>query len=187
MNNEIERCFELRDTPESSRESYRRRVLAFLQFIQSQNKTAENITTTDIQDYILYLKKQKLLAPGTINNYISSIRFYCVHVLGQDWESDKIPRMKRRTQLPVVPAREDIIALLDAVVRGSHHEATSFFWSIENFAQDKFRPNCHPLITVGPLVTQNFRLSPLRTVPMFFGIFWRPGYQWPRYCGHLRG
>src|SRR5690554_8028972 len=89
ISNEIERYFELKDTPESSRESYRRRVLAFLKFLQAQNKDSENITSRDVQDYILYLKQEKSLAPGTINNYISSIRFYCIHVLVQDWEDRK--------------------------------------------------------------------------------------------------
>jgi integrase/recombinase XerD len=68
--NEINLYFELKGTPESSRESYFRRIQAFITFIQDQNKCSNDISETDIQQYILYLKKEKKLSAGTINNYI---------------------------------------------------------------------------------------------------------------------
>ena len=55
---EINLYFELKGTPESSRESYFRRIQAFIAFIQKQNKSLDDITTTDIQQYILYLKQE---------------------------------------------------------------------------------------------------------------------------------
>ena len=44
----------------------------------------ENITEGDIQQYILYLKKEKGLSAGTINNYISAIKFFYTYVLDKD-------------------------------------------------------------------------------------------------------
>ncbi|HJV16013.1 MAG TPA: phage integrase N-terminal SAM-like domain-containing protein [Bacillales bacterium] len=58
MNNydeKIELYFELKDTPDSSRESYRRRMKAFLSFLQDHNKSIEDLNEEDIQQYILYL------------------------------------------------------------------------------------------------------------------------------------
>ena len=70
---QINLYFELKGTPESSRESYFRRMKAFVTFIDTQNKDIEDIIETDIQQYILYLKQEKKLSAGTINNYISGI------------------------------------------------------------------------------------------------------------------
>jgi site-specific recombinase XerD len=73
---EIDLYFELKGTPESSKESYLRRIYAFVNFIQDRHKCMEDIAESDIQQYILYLKKEKGLSPGTINNYISAIKFF---------------------------------------------------------------------------------------------------------------
>ena len=112
--------FELKGTPESSRESYLRRLKAFVEFIQDKNKGLEDITQSDIQQYILYLKREKALSAGTINNYISSIRFFYTHVLDKEWNKKKIPRMKRIHKLPVIPPQEDVMAILYSAVNLKH-------------------------------------------------------------------
>ena len=117
---EMNLYFELKDTPESSRESYFRRLKAFIEFIQANNKAAGDITYSDIQQYILYLKKEKALSPGTINNYISAIRFFYTHVLDKEWNKKKIPLMKRVYKLPVIPPKQDVIAILNGTANLKH-------------------------------------------------------------------
>jgi len=87
---EIDLYFELKGTPDSSRESYLRRMHAFINFMQALHKRMEDVTECDIQQYILYLKREKGLSAGTINNYISAIRFFHTHVLGMK-EPDENP------------------------------------------------------------------------------------------------
>ncbi len=108
----MELYFELRGTPKSSQESYARRVKAFLSFATDKGRPVEDITLEDIQDYILYLKKEKGLAAGTINNYISSVRFFYSHVLDKEWNKRKVPRMRRVRTMPVIPPREVVIDFL---------------------------------------------------------------------------
>ncbi|NLD49707.1 MAG: tyrosine-type recombinase/integrase [Clostridiaceae bacterium] len=117
---EIQMYFELKGTPESSQESYFRRIKAFIKFFEDRNKSVDEITTADIQKYILYMKNQKGLSPGTINNYISGIKFYLTHVLGKDWDSKRIPRMKRTPSMPVIPPYEEIMLLLNSVKNIKH-------------------------------------------------------------------
>ncbi len=118
--NDIKLYFELKGTPLSSQESYFRRMTAFLKFIQDQKKDIKEITESDIQQYILYLKNERGLSSGTINNYISGIRFFYTHVLDKEWNPRKIPRMKRTTEMPVVPAKSDIIKLINATNNIKH-------------------------------------------------------------------
>ena len=117
---EIELYFELKGTPDSSRESYLRRIYAYANFIQGRHKCMEDITESDIQQYILYLKKEKGLSAGTINNYISAIKFFHTHVLGKEWNPKKIPRMKRRHKFPVIPPQQDVLAILNATANLKH-------------------------------------------------------------------
>lgn len=126
---EIELYFELRDTPESSRESYLRRICAFINFVEdTRHKCLEDITDSDIQQYILHLKKDKGLSAGTINNYISSVRFFCTHILDKEWNSKKIPRMKRVQIFPVIPSKEDLLAILDAATNLKHKAIFSLMY-----------------------------------------------------------
>lgn len=117
---EIALYFELKGTPESSKESYYRRMKAFIKHINMQDKCIEDITEGDIQQYILYLKREKELSAGTINNYISGIKFFYTHILGREWNKKKIPLMKRRKVLQIIPPKEDIIAILNATSNLKH-------------------------------------------------------------------
>lgn len=117
---EIELYFELKGTPDSTKESYLRRMKAFIGFMESNERQLEDIVEKDIQQYILYLKKEKGLSAGTINNYISAIKFFYTHILDKEWNSRKIPRMKREQKLPVIPPKQDVLALLSATVNLKH-------------------------------------------------------------------
>jgi site-specific recombinase XerD len=88
--------------------------------MQEQHKFIENITESDIQQYILYLKREKCLSAGTINNYISAIKFFYTHVLNKEWNAKKIPRMKRNKKFPVIPPKEDVLTLLNATHNLKH-------------------------------------------------------------------
>lgn len=112
--------FELKDTPEPSRKSYRLWLKAFYEFMQTKNKDVAKTTLSDIQEYILYLKQEKALTAGTINNYISAIRFFYTHVLDKEWNKKQVPRMKRIRTLPVIPPKEDIMAILDSSANLKH-------------------------------------------------------------------
>jgi len=116
----IDLYFELKGIPESSRESYSRRINAFIKFMQDRHKCMEDITESDIQQYILYLKKEKCLSAGTINNYISAIKFFHIHILDKEWNPRKIPRMKRIRKFPVIPPRQDVLAILGATTNLKH-------------------------------------------------------------------
>jgi site-specific recombinase XerD len=116
----IELFFELKGTPNSSRESYWRRMRAFLNYMQKIKRPIEEMNHEDIQQYILYQKKEKELSAGTINNYISAIKFFYTYVLEREWNSIKVPRMRRTQKFPVVPSREEILSLLDLATNLKH-------------------------------------------------------------------
>ena len=117
---EIDLYFELKGTPDSSKESYSRRINAFVNYMQDRHECMEDITESDIQQYILYLKKEKGLSPGTINNHISAIKFFHTYILGKEWNPKKIPRMKRRRRFPVIPPKQDVLAILNATANLKH-------------------------------------------------------------------
>lgn len=116
----IELYFELKGSPESTQESYYRRMKAFMAYMQKQRKSMEDLNESDIQQYILYLKREKGLSSGTINNYISAVRFFYTYVLQKEWDSRKVPRMRREISFPVIPPKEDVLALINGTTNLKH-------------------------------------------------------------------
>lgn len=116
---DIEMYFELKDAPESTREAYLRRIRAFINFVSAKGKAIEDSDEQDVREYILYLKEQGR-SPGTINNYISAVRFFHTTILEREWDSIKIPRMKNPKKLPVIPEREDISDILNGTENLKH-------------------------------------------------------------------
>lgn len=126
---EFELYFELRGVTASSKESYLRRVYAFMDFIKvDQHKPMEDITVSDIQQYILHLKKDKGLSAGTINNYISGVRLFYSHILGKVWDKKKIPRMKRAQRFPVIPSKQNVLAILNEPTNLKHKAILSLIY-----------------------------------------------------------
>jgi site-specific recombinase XerD len=119
---QIELFFELKNSPESTRKSMRRRINDFLLYMQVLELSMDELTFEDIQGYILHLKRDRELTPGTINNHISSVRFFYTYVLGKPWNSLKVPRMRREKNFPVIPPREQVDALINTT-RNLKHKA----------------------------------------------------------------
>jgi integrase/recombinase XerD len=124
----IELYFELKDIPESSRESYGRRIRSFFAFMAEQNRPIEMTTLEDIQEYILHLKKNRGLSAGTINNYISSVRFFYTYALEKEWNPRQVPRMKRPQSFPFIPSRDEILNLLNAIENKKHKAIFSLMY-----------------------------------------------------------
>ncbi|MEA1962553.1 MAG: tyrosine-type recombinase/integrase [Bacillota bacterium] len=116
----IDLYFELKGMPDFSKESYFRRINAFILFMNEQNVCPEDITEEDIQQYILYLKRDKGLSAGTINNYVSGIRFFYTYVLQKEWNPKKIPRMRRKAYFPVIPTQEEVMILINSTDNLKH-------------------------------------------------------------------
>jgi integrase/recombinase XerD len=117
---EIDLYFELKGTPDSTRESYWRRMRAFVSYMEEINRSIDEVEIKDIQAYILYLKRDRGLSAGTINNYISAIRLFYTYALEKEWNSRKIPRMKRAQSFPVIPPKEDVLRLINITTNLKH-------------------------------------------------------------------
>lgn len=51
---------------------------------------------------------------------MTSIKFFYAHILGHEWDSNKVPRMRIAQKFAVIPPRDDIIALLNKATNLKH-------------------------------------------------------------------
>jgi len=89
---------------------------AFLRYI---DKSAREVTSQDIKDYLLYLRLYKNYTNTSLNTIISALQFYYDQVLRRKLLFT-IQRPKKERFLPVVLSREEIKQLLDVVDNKKH-------------------------------------------------------------------
>ena len=79
-----------------------------------------SISSELIELYILYLLKQKKYKTNTINQIISSIIFYCKHILDNYALVEPIERLKKEMKLPGVLSQYEVRNLLNAINNLKH-------------------------------------------------------------------
>lgn len=77
-------------------------------------RTADQITVKDIRAYILYMLKERKLAPRTINREIAAYRFFFTHVMGWVWSSDALLKQKAPRHVPVVLSEAEVASMIEA-------------------------------------------------------------------------
>jgi len=96
--------------------------------MQEQCVNIGDINIHDIQKYLLHLKKERALSPGTINNHRSAIKFFYTGILKQEWDDVSIPRMKTSRTFPVVPTRQKVRLIIDSVANLKHKAMLSLLY-----------------------------------------------------------
>ncbi len=83
-------------------------------------QSPEKINKNMVQDYLLYLMKEKELAWNSCNVVVSGLRFFYTHTIGKKWVSLSIPPRKRTRRLPEVLSKEELERLFGALSNQKH-------------------------------------------------------------------
>lgn len=68
-----------------------------------------------LRAFLLYLKKERKLAPRTINSYNCAIKKYSVHILLKPLSNMELPTMKVDKRLPNVPNKTDTFMIINGI------------------------------------------------------------------------
>ena len=111
------REMELRNLSENTQRSYLQTVYALSKhYMQSPDK----LTKEMIEDYLLYLKKEKGNALTTVGSAITGIRFLYNHVLCDEQLSPSCSFAKTPSKLPTVLSQEEIWSIINATGNIKH-------------------------------------------------------------------
>lgn len=80
----------------------------------------ELLSNTQLQDYFLYLVKERQLSPASCRLFFNGIRFLYLNVLGWPEVELKIPLPKRKQRIPELLTRDEVARLLMAVENRKH-------------------------------------------------------------------
>ena len=105
------REMELRNLSKNTQKFYLQAVFGLAKYyMQSPDKMSKEM----IEDYVLYLRKEKGQAPTTVGSVITGMRFFYNHVLGQEQLSPILTFSKTPRNLPTVLSQEEIWRIINA-------------------------------------------------------------------------
>jgi integrase/recombinase XerD len=79
------------------------------------NKTPDQITETQLQDYFLHRRNIDKWSAATMRICYSGIKFFFINVLQRDWHTLALIQAKREQRLPTVLSLDEVRAILAAV------------------------------------------------------------------------
>ena len=93
MRKKMIRVMDLRNLSAHTQRSYLAAVTGLTKYCR---QSPEKITKVMIEDYLLYLKNKKRIAPASCSSVLTGLRFFYAHVLGKqisvDFSLTKKPR-----------------------------------------------------------------------------------------------
>ena len=111
------REMELRNLSKNTQRSYLQAVYGLAKYyMQSPDKMTKEM----IEDYLLYLKKQKGDALTTIGSAITGMRFFYSHVIGDEQLSPSCSFAKTPRKLPTVLSQEEIWSIINSTDNIKH-------------------------------------------------------------------
>ena len=65
------------------------------------HKTPEEVSWSDLREFVRWLQREKILSDRTINHCISQLRFFTLYVLHKPWDPTQLPMRKFDSYLPL--------------------------------------------------------------------------------------
>ena len=109
--------FRLRNLSDSTFKNYTQNVRKFLEFC---GKPLEDLDENDVRRFLNHLIVDTGLAPRTVNQHSSAIRFFFAVALNRPMNYLQIPMMKIPKTLPDILTREEISAILGVCTNAKH-------------------------------------------------------------------
>lgn len=111
------REMQLRRFSERTQKSY---VMAVAALAKHYGRAPDKITNKEVQDYLLYLMKDRKLAWSSCNLAVSAFRFFYSETLGDESIRLSIPPRKNKSRLPEVLSREAVESLFACTSNPKH-------------------------------------------------------------------
>jgi len=83
-------------------------------------KSFEQITTEEIQNYLHYLTVDKKYSYSYININYNALKFLYKNILSKTWDVNKLPRLKKDKKLPVILSKSEVKNLFSVISNLKH-------------------------------------------------------------------
>lgn len=111
-----------------SSQTVRNYIHAVAKYCEYYGKHPNELNSEHIMNYLIYLKRERNMGSGSVNQAYSGLKILYTQVLKREWDST-IPRSKRVNKLPRVLSREEVSAILEAKTNIKHKVLLKLLYS----------------------------------------------------------
>ena len=111
------RDMQLRNFSIETQNSYINSVMGL---VKHYRRSPDLISPAEVQDYVIYLFKERKLAAGTCHVIITALRFFYSVTLGEDKDRAPIPEIKNYRRLPEILSGEELERLFSVTKNIKH-------------------------------------------------------------------
>ena len=108
----LERAFDLRGTPATTRRTYTSCVRTFEKFV---GRSVMALGRQEVEQFLLHLVRERRLSAPSHNVYAGALKFLYDTALDRPEVMARVPRRKQPMRLPVLMSPEQIVQVLCAV------------------------------------------------------------------------
>ena len=103
----------LRSLTEHTAKSYSTYIKTYLFYLSEiLHKTPEEVSWSDLREFVRWLQREKSLSDRTITHCISQLRFFTLYVLHKPWDPTQLPMRKFDSYLPLYIIFEKSIVIM---------------------------------------------------------------------------
>ena len=137
-----------RDLAKGTVATYVSYLTAYINWVEEHlpGRPISSVTWEEIRSYIRWLKDVKGLNPRTVNVHIAQLRDFFYYVLHKDWDKREVPFLHFDQYLPVVPTREQVIAIIDSIFNPKHKAEIALLYSSGMRVSELCRLHCGDII-----------------------------------------
>ena len=117
---------QLRGLAPSTQKAYLAAVLKLTSFCQ---KSPDQVTDEELRQFFLFLMNERQLAPNSLNQALSGIRFFFSHTLGRDMPVLSFIKAPQSKRLPVVLSQEEVRLVLTHVQKRQYRTCLSTIYA----------------------------------------------------------
>lgn len=117
----------IRNLRPSTADVYFSQVTIFLRW--TGDKNPDDLTLSDVRDYISFLRLEKHLSTSYCNGINSALRFFYKFILRKKWDADEVPRMVLDRELPKVITVETVEKLIDTATETRNKAIIALLYS----------------------------------------------------------
>ena len=133
-----------RDLSKSTVATYTSYLTTYIGWVEDNlpNRVLSSVTWEEVRSFLRWLKDVKGLNPRTVNVYIAQLRDFYYYVLHKDWDKREVPFLHFDQYLPVVPSREQVIAIIDSISNPKHKAEIALLYSSGMRVSELCRLHC---------------------------------------------
>jgi integrase/recombinase XerD len=110
-------AMELRGFAKSTQKTYLAHMQRYSQFC---GKHPDSIDYDDVRTFLHHAIMVRRLSSAYINSAYSAIKFYFQSVLYREWNMQHVPRIKKKSSLPVILSPQEVRRILDSTSNLKH-------------------------------------------------------------------